>query len=38
MKNIPITHRNKVYANVELNFTHDHSEVRVGSIIIDTEG
>lgn len=31
--NIPITNENKIYAICELDFTHDHSTVKVGSIM-----
>jgi len=35
---IPITKENQIYANAELDFTHDHSTVVVGSIMIDRNG
>lgn len=35
---IAITKENQVYAHAELDFTHDHSTVVVGSIMFDRNG
>lgn len=35
---IPITPLNLVYAQAELDYTHDYSDVEVGSIMIDRYG
>ncbi len=35
---IAITKENQVYINAELDFTHDHSTVGVGSIMVDRNG
>ena len=38
MKTIPITEDNYIYAQAELDFTHDHSTVKVDSIMYDRNG
>jgi len=35
---IPITKENQIYAHAKLDFTHDHSTVEVGSIMISRDG
>lgn len=37
-KKIPITKQNKIYAFTALDFTHNHSTVRLRSIMIDRNG
>lgn len=38
MKTVAITKENKILANAELDFTHDYSDVKVGSIMINRYG
>jgi hypothetical protein len=38
MEKIPITKDNLIYAQCELDFTHDHSSVEVGSIMFNYNG